>query len=348
MDCRPAENSVLTQDLKAFASSFPFNEEIKGKSFLITGATGLIGSLIVKALLEINRLHDRNVEILATARNPGKIFDSSSVEWIIQDITAPLAIDREVDFIFHCAGITDSKQMIQHPVEVLQTMFDGTRNILSLSRQSGTQSLVYLSSIESYGTFIKDQNIKEDASGYVDPMLTRSCYPMGKRAAETLCYAYFSEYNLPVKVARLTQTFGAGVDKDDRRVFAQFAKCAIAGEPIVLHTEGSSSKPYCYTIDALNALFYILLKGQDGEAYNVANASTYISVKEMAHLVARNFGNSEVVINASENTCYAPPTLSRLDTSKLESLGWKPEYSLEDMYSRLIEYIKEENGTNKP
>ena len=343
-----SENKILDEDLNRFISSFPFISRIKGKSFLVTGASGLIGSLLVKCLLRLNDHFNAEISITTMARDRDKLermIGSQLKNVILQDIAQPLDVHQKVDYVFHCAAVTDSKKMTQCPAEVLMSMILGTKNLLDFSKEHQIEGMVYLSSIETYGTFEEECLIRENEAGYIDPLNIRSCYPLGKKSSECLCRSYFEEYGVPVKIARLTQTFGAGVSVYDNRVFAQFAKSAMNGEAIELHTKGDSSKPYCYTMDALQALFYILLKGHPGDAYNVANPASYISILEMANMVAERFsgGLSKVKIDLREDMGYAPSTKSRLDVSKLMELGWQPNYSLEEMFARYMAYMKEEN-----
>lgn len=148
------------------------------------------------------------------------------------------------------------------------------------------------------------------------------------------------EYSVPVKVARLTQTTGAGISSDDNRIIAQFARLTAKGEDIVLHTSGESARPYCYTIDCVSAILFILLKGKNGEAYNVANEETYISARDMAYYLCRNFNqNIKVKFEYSNSLEYAPVSIQRLSTAKLKALGWKPKYKLFDILTQLIQYI---------
>lgn len=251
------------------------------------------------------------------------------------------SVGYTVDYIVHCANSTSSKFYVEKPVENINTAYIGTNNILRFAKDNQVKSVVYLSSLESYGTIYNDQEINEDIMGYLTPTDVRSSYSLGKRATECLCHCYAKEYGVPVKIARLTQTFGAGVSLEDNRVFAQFAKSIILGEDIVLHTKGESSKPYCYTIDAINALLYLLLEGKDGEAYNVANSDTYISIFCMAQFLVENYNpRCKTVIELNDNMGYAPVTHLNLNTDKLKSLGWKPHYGLKEMYSQLINYYK--------
>ena len=197
--------------------------------------------------------------------------------------------------------------------------------------------MVYVSSIEYYGQNSNDKIITEDFLGYLDMSSTRSAYPMGKRAAEYLCFSFAKEYGVPVKIARLTQTFGVGVSKEDNRVFAQFARSIINKDNIVMHTKGESAKPYCYTIDCVSALLFILMKGKIGEPYNVANQSTYISIRKLAEFLRDNFCPTvKVIVEEHPELGYAPVTKLHLSTDKLMRLGWKPQVNLKDMFKRLI------------
>ena len=153
-----------------------------------------------------------------------------------------------------------------------------------------------------------------------------------------------SQYGVPSKVVRLTQTFGPGVQYNDGRVFAEFARCAIEGRNITLHTKGETKRSYLCTEDAVNAILTVLLKGQDGEAYNAANEDTYCSIYEMAKLVANECagGKIKVVIEETDASTfgYAPTLHMNLDSKKIRHLGWEPKDGLLDMYSKMIDSMK--------
>lgn len=340
-------SDTVTRDINDFASRFPFSEELAGKSVMVTGATGLIGSLIVRCLQAVRKKYKIELRIIGVARNRDKIkamFGNSPVEWLtevnLEEGHIPSA--GKVDYLIHCAAPTASSYFISHPVETYLATIQGTNGVLELAKNENVASMVYLSSLEYYGSVDSDREIREDDLGHIDPYNVRSSYSMGKRVAESLCLAYYKEYQVPVKVARLTQVFGPGVSSSDNRVFAQFARSVMAGKEIELHTEGGSSKPYSYTMDAIEAIFYILLKGKDGEAYNVANSSTYISIRDFATLVQDVFNQGkEVVVRLDPGRGYAPDTKLRLNTDKLASLGWEPRHDLTEMFGNLIEYLKE-------
>lgn len=332
-------NRQLETDILEFAHSFPLSSNLAGSRFMITGATGLIGSTCVRCLLAL----DNGISITIPVRNQAKASamygtNASQLKIIECDLMEYCSsLDEEFDYIIHCASPTSGSYMKEHPVETYEMTVETTRVLLQYARKHHIKGIVYVSSLEYYGQNLDDKIITEDFQGYVDPVSARSSYPMGKRAAEYLCYAYAKEYGIPVKVARLTQTFGAGVALDDNRVFAQFARSVIAGTDIILHTTGDSSKPYCYTTDCASAILTILLKGTNGEAYNVANQDTYISIRDMAEFLRENFNpRINVVITENSGMGYAPVTKLHLSSEKLAALGWKPKYNLYSMFSKLI------------
>ena len=206
----------------------------------------------------------------------------------------------------------------------------------------------------AYGQIFDDEMpLTEEMQGYVDPLNVRSSYSMGKRMCECMCVSAYKEYGVPVKIARLSQTFGAGVSLNDNRVFAQFAKAAIAGKDIVLHTKGSSNGNYCYTADAVAGLLTILLNGENAEAYNVVSESTTTTIAQMAQMVSEQItgGESRVIFDIPDNVLtygYAPDVKLRLSSKKLEKLGWKPLIAPElvTMYRRLIASFKAQESTN--
>lgn len=333
------------EDVQEFARLFVLADELAGSSFLITGATGLIGSSLIRCLLAL----DKGIRILAPVRNIKKaeaMFDDlfTCVEWIECDLESyDYCQVGKVDYIIHCAAPTSSNFFVDCPVETNRFIYGATLSLLTYSLRQGIRGFVYLSSIEVYGSGTPNNSlVKEDMQGFWDPMNVRSSYPVAKRAVENLCCAYAVEFGVPVKVARLTQTTGAGLSKDDNRIIAQFARLAAKGEDIILHTNGESARPYCYTIDCVTALLYILLRGKNGEAYNVANENTYISARGMAEFLRDNFNSAiDVRIELNDDMPYAPDAKLNLSTEKLQALGWQPNYNLKQIFERLIDYFSE-------
>jgi nucleoside-diphosphate-sugar epimerase len=330
---------ILREDLRDIVSdgAIPW-EQLRGTTVLVTGASGLIGSAIVRALEAANSAHSLNVKTLALSRSVPDCAGNYA-EYIARDLCEAVSIDSAVDYVFHCAAITKSSEMAARPVDVIANALKGTANVLELAREKSVRSFVYLSSMEVYGQFAGEA--AESDLGGLDLTNPRSCYPESKRMCEVLCAAYLSQYGVAVKIARPAQTFGAGTPKNDTRVFAQFARSVIAGENIVLRTEGNSRGNYCYTADAVRGLLLILLKGKNGEAYNIANPESSAAIREMAEIAAAAAdGKISVVVEKASDPAklgYAPDSALRLNIGKISELGWKPKRGLAEMYRRMFD-----------
>ena len=316
----------------------------KGR-YLITGATGMIGSAIVRRFLK-----EPGLELVCPVRDIIKVeemFDPdcrNKVHWIQAPLEDSLMnLPEKYDYIIHCAGPTSSKYFVEHPVETISFSISTISSLLNHAKNKGVHSFVYLSSLEVYGDVSDDTiALTENQQGYVNPLEPRSSYNMAKRICESLCAAYYSEYKLPVKIIRLVQTVPSFVRENDMRLYAQFARHAAKGEDIELHTDGLSARSYIDMEDAVEAILTVLYRGNPGEAYNAANEDTYISVKDLAKFLQERFNPSgKVVFEKRNDMGYAPFTKLNLDTSKLRSLGWQPRYGLSEMFGKLIGWLKD-------
>lgn len=342
---------MLQEQIKKIAERVENPSRYKNASVFITGATGFIGSMLAKTFLFLNKQYNLNIKIIFYVRNKEKLLRlyEESLEKIEYDIVLgnlneSIEYGDKIDYIFHLANSTNSKEMIQKPVEVLSEIFEGTKYILELAREKNVKDFTYISSMEVYGQINSENRTREEELGYIDILNVRSSYSEGKRVAECLCKSYFHEYGLPLKIARLSQIFGAGISKEDNRVFAQFIKKAMAQEDIILHSLGEGIGNYCSVIDAIVALFCIVEKGASGEVYNVVNEENTMTIREMAELVAREIGEDKISVRVEipkENLGYAPPTNLKLSGEKLEALGWKAEHSLKQMYWELYQYLSD-------
>ena len=248
-----------------------------------------------------------------------------------------------INYIIHTAAVTTSKLMVQKPVDTLMTAINGTKAILDMAKEKDLESIVYLSSMEVYGSFNDEKYVTEDTYGNIDILDVRSSYSEGKRVCENMCISYYHQYNIPVKIARLAQTFGPGISKDDNRVYAQFARSVLERKDIVLHTDGLSEGNYVYISDAVDAIIKLLILGQNGEAYNIANEQSHMQIRKMAEMVAEKVakGNIKVAYELQSQNAYAKDTRMKMNTDKIKKIGWNPEISLYDTYIRMIDYIKE-------
>lgn len=342
------ENPILIEDLKKIGKEFSSIKQIDNSVILVTGATGLIGSQIVKAILHCNEHQGTNISVIALVRSRDKsltVFSdyihNNHLKITQGNVLDDVIIEKSLDYIIHGASITDSKAFVETPIETIDIAINGTKNMLSLAKKKKIKAFVYLSSLEIYGIPNNpDKTIKENDYGYIDHNNVRSSYSESKRMAECLCIAYAKQYNVPVKIARLAQTFGAGVNYQDGRVFAQFARSIIEKKDIVLHTVGDTLRNYCYTSDAVTAILTILIKGKSLQAYNIANRRSAISIKDMAMMLADNYKESDIKVvynlESVEKHGYNPTVKIKLDTSKIEKLGWEAKIELNEMFDRLI------------
>lgn len=308
-------------------------EKIDDCNILITGATGLIGSCIVDELMKNAGCHvyaaGRNIERAKTKF--GTYFQSKRFHFLQYDVEKPLDGNVTFDYIIHAASNASPNFFALNPVGVIMSNIMGTKNLLDYGRTHGMKRFLYVSSGEVYGNGDVEE-WKEDDSGYVDCMTMRSCYPTSKRAAETLCVAYMHQHNVDVVVARPCHTYGPGFTESDTRAFAQFVRNARKHENIVLKSKGEQYRSWLYVKDCVSAIFTILLNGQSGEAYNVADKKTCITIRELAETIA-DIGGVKVVFDVPsdvEKQGFSVIRKAVFDTRKLEALEWKPRYSLQD------------------
>ncbi|WEV56572.1 NAD-dependent epimerase/dehydratase family protein [Ligilactobacillus acidipiscis] len=349
-------SSVLAEDFEEMLTkNFPF-ERFANKTFFVTGATGLVGSVFIKALLYLNQRCNLNVKIVALIRNLKKaedIFESDAMNDNLSFIVCELGKEDisyagKIDYIVHGAAVTASKQIVSDPVGTILLAVNGTTQILELARNSRARAMVYLSSMEVYGQPVHNkEKTTENDLGLVDLSNVRSCYPESKRMCECLCTAYASQYNLKVMSARLAQTFGAGILPSENRVFAQFAKSGLKKEDIILHTAGNSEGNYVYTTDVVWGILTLLLRGESGEAYNISNENSHITIANMAKLVAHNVFKDRVRVSFDipedvSKMGYAPDVKMWLNNSKAKKLGWNPSVGLVESYRRMIRWMQEE------
>ena len=342
-----AEMTTYQEDiLHIFKADLPW-EKLSGANILVTGATGLIGGCLVEALM-VNP--NRDYHVYASGRNEerarkrfAEFAEVKAFHFIQHDVMLPLQSDVDFDYIIHAASNASPNFFAQKPVEVIKSNIDGVANLMEYGLTHGMKRFLYVSSGEVYGE--GDGRIfTEEYSGYVNCTSPRSCYPSSKRAAETLCVSYAAEYSADVVIARPCHTYGPHFTEQDNRVYAQFIRNVLKREDIVMKSTGEQFRSWCYVVDCVSALLHILLKGECGEAYNIADDKSNISIKELAEIVAK-IGGSKVVIdvpNTDEKQGFNVVKKSVFSTKKIKELGWDITGS---MYDKLLSTIVEKKCT---
>ncbi len=325
-------------------------DKLYGKTFFITGATGMIGSYISYVLKTLNDLYKMNINIILNVRNKNKlnneILNDEHVRIIEQDVTNKFIIEGSVDYIIHAASPASPKIMKDYPFETNAANTIGAYNTLLLAKEKKATYL-FISSREIYGEPSENVSIftEEGLLGQVNPLIPRNGYAEGKKAAENMCISMHDEYGLNTKIVRLAHTYGPGMSITDGRVQADFLNNVIHHEDIIMKSEGLQSRTYTYISDAINGIFKVLLSSKD-IVYNISDDQE-ITIKELAEiLVSLSNNESKLVIKLDNSLAKGSSSFKRgiLSNEKIKKeLNWKPKYTVKDGFKRTIEYLKEEN-----
>lgn len=317
-------------------------EKLEEKNFLITGARGLIGSFLIDVLMYQNRMKHLNCHIYAMGRSKerGKqrfpeYWQDANFSFLAQDINLPLIgfEAQTVHYIFHMASNTHPVAYATEPVATITSNIIGTKNLLDFAIEHGTQRFAFASSNEIYGENRGDTELfDEQYCGYIDCNTLRAGYPESKRCGEALCQAYRRQYGMDIVIPRFTRTYGPTMLKSDTKAISQFICKGLAGENIVLKSEGTQYYSYTYVADAVSGALVVLLSGTDGEAYNIADERSDIMLKDLAGIIAEIVGTGVMFEfpDEVEKAGFSKATKARLDAAKLRRLGWQAKYDIRE------------------
>ena len=349
------DNELYNEDLEYVAGlDLPW-EKLKGKSVLLSGATGLVGSFLVDVILTKNS-GDLDCTVYALGRSEEKAKSRFS-KWLNDQhlLFFPYDINKPVkrpdlgtiDYVLHMASNTHPMQYSTDPIGTITTNIVGVQNMLEFAVEHHATRFAFTSSNEIYGENRGDvERFTEDYCGYINSNTMRAGYPESKRCGEALCQAYKAQKGLDVVIPRPTRSYGPTMLMSDTKAISQFIRKGIAGEDIVLKSEGTQYYSYTYVADAVSGLLYVLLKGENGEAYNIADERSDIMLKDLAGVIAGIAGKKVVfeTPDAVEAAGYSTATKARLDGSKLKRLGWTANYGIQSGMRRTIEILKEYQG----
>lgn len=344
------KHEIYAADVASVAKENLPWEKLAGKSLLLTGATGLIGTLMIDVLMKKNRDDNLNVKIFAAGRNEkvanerfADYFDDKNFSFIKLDVNEPIKDDFHVDFIIHAASNSQNKLFASDPVNTIMANILGSHNLLEFAVKTKAERFVFVSSGDLYGKPLNEDDIfDENYCGYINCNTLRAGYPEAKRAGEALCQAYISKYNLDVVIARPCRIYGPTMRLDDSKAMSEFIMNGVRGEDIVLKSQGLPRFSYCYGADCVSGILYCLLKGACGEAYNVSDSSEILSLREIAEYVSSLAGKKVIFRLPSELQAKGFLKVLKvvLANEKLRALGWSPKDDTRSGVKKTVEILK--------
>ena len=342
-------NHTIQEDIQRILDNEIQWEKLKGKTVLITGVSGMIGGYIARTMVTLNNERGFGMKLYGIVRNPEKLTNDlrDAITIIRQSVTESIPGDERFDYVIHTASPASPLIMKDDPVGTIAANVLGTWNTLQVAKSSDAEGYLFISSREIYGEPDENQSyFTENTYGFVDPLDPRSCYPEGKKAAETMCVCFQKQYGLKTKAARLAHTFGPGMSIDDGRVQADFFRDVVNNRDIVLKSAGTAVRTYTYISDAVAGIFYILLNSPAQEvAYNISTTESTVSIKELAEAMVDAYPERGLSLNfdipeKKGNDGTAPFSAGILSSEKLIQLGWKPQVSLKEGIKRTVEYLE--------
>lgn len=348
------DNSIYKNGLIEVLYSIPNIERLEGKTILITGATGMVGCCLIDMLMAYTVNTGKRINVIALARNKDKIrqrfsayLERDSFFCVSGDVVNKVSdLPFVPDIIIHAASNSHPVVYAKDPIGTIKTNVFGLDNLLCYAVESNVERVLFLSSVEVYGeNNTGKERFEENDCGYINCNTLRAGYPESKRVSEALCQAYKEQYGVDVVIARLSRLYGPTMQMNDSKVVAQFIRNALEKKPIVLKSDGSTVYSYTYIVDAVAALITILLKGESGEVYNVADRYSEISILKMAELVARIAGTKVVyeIPDEEERKGYSNVKKSLISAEKLENLGWSARTSFAEGIEKTIQILNEHN-----
>lgn len=326
--------------------------QLDGKTVLITGAYGMLASYLVYLLMYLNIEKGLCVKVIAQGRREakakarfGEFWEHPQFSFVTQDLAEPWTCEEPIHYIIHAASLASPQYYETKPAEVIGPNAIGTWQLLQLARQCGAQAFLFFSTGDVYGKVANAERITETMAGAMDPLDAHSCYGESKRLGEALCAAFYREYGIKTVIARIGHTYGPTMDvEQDPRVFASFMKCALHGEDIVLHSDGTACRPFCYLADAAAAFLLLLQKGVGGEAYNVTNTQQFLPVGELAEIIAALPPKplKVTLMPRRPGEAYLDNPYNRANCpveDKLKALGWAAEFDTRQGFEQVYRYF---------
>ena len=336
-------------DLCSVQKNIPNLSALSDSSIFITGATGLIGSCIVDFLVNLNdSINASNTIYIGTLRIEeahqrfGSLLDREDVRCVEYNALKEITFDYGFDYIIHAASLASPELYVTKPVETMLCNLMGLQKLLEYSKEKQVKKVLYISSSEVYGKKENNKPYSIDEYGYLDILGDRASYPSAKRAAETLCKSYASEYGIDVLIVRPGHVYGPTATPGDQRASSQFFRDVIAGNDIIMKSDGSQLRSYCYVVDCVSAIMTVLINGAVCYPYNIANKNSDVSIRQLAEAIAAASGRKIIFANPSdsERAAFNMMNNSCLDAAALYDLGWNGEFDMLKGVSSTLSIMK--------
>ena len=340
---------VIREDIDDITSYNLDWNRFRNKNLLITGANGFLAAYIVYTFLNLNDKYNTNCKVIGVSRNRekaaarfGDLTGRKDFRIIYEDVCNPFTVNGKLDFIIHAASQASPKYYGIDPVGTLNANVFGTNNLLQLAKENEVESFLFFSSGEVYGQVDNSKvPTKEDQYGYLNPLDFRSCYAESKRLAETMCVSWHHQFGIPIKIVRPFHTYGPGLDLNDGRVYADFVSDVLNNRNIILKSDGTAQRAFCYLSDATKGFLTVLLKGENGKAYNIGNNNEEVSIFDLAKNLISLYPEKNLEVMREDrlkdlNYIESPIKRNSPDTSEANKLGWKATTGIREGFKRTI------------
>jgi UDP-glucuronate decarboxylase len=351
------EHFIVRRDTEAIVQAIGDDAHLlSGKTVLLSGGAGFLGKHFLRVFKRLNdTILERPVRVISVDNfitgDPSTSDRDENIAEVWADVTYPLPVREDIHYIMHAAGLASPVYYMKYPLETIESAVSGIKNLLELGRRNPElEGFLFFSSSEIYGDpdprFVPTP---ETYHGHVSSVGPRACYDESKRLAETIATIYHQKYNLPVTIVRPFNVFGPGMKHNDRRVVPMFTYQALTGEPIPVHGNGSQTRTFCYTTDAITGFLKVLLRGRPGEPYNIGNAANEISMLDLAELYGKLVpGSTFQQIDYPDSYPAGEPQRRCPDLSKAhEQLNYQPQVDVEEGLARFVAWAKDQASYRK-
>ena len=338
------KSNLVFEDMKKIDNKLFLDKIKKDLKIMITGCNGMIATYLLYYFLYLNDNYDCNIKVYAITRNILKsrnkfsdLFERSDICFIEHDVNLEFNFDFGVDYIYHLASCADPANILNNPTDIIKSNTIGTINVMEYAKKYKVKKVVFSSTREVYGKV--DENIlevDENSLGIIDQLGVRACYPEGKKIGECIVNSYYLQHEIPYTILRIAHTYGPGMPiSNDGRIMSDLINNVVNNESIVLKSDGSAVRGFCYLTDLISAILFTTFDGKKAEVYNVCNEDENISILDLAYKLVNLFPEkkldvSYVKISDSEREAYCKFKRVMMNTDKLRSLGWMPRVKLDE------------------